>query len=72
MLQKDCEDLRKGQLVYYPLDNMIGMIIDITETYNNLVTNIKVEWIIDGRLVIGELTTPTAIKRRIDYLNNFL
>ena len=72
MVQNGCEDLRKGQLVYYPLDNMIGMIIDISETYNNVDTNIKVEWFIDNKVVIGNISERVAISRRTDYLNNFL
>lgn len=72
MVQNGCASLRKGQLVYYPLDNMIGMIIDINETYNNVDTSIKVEWFIDNKVVIGNISERVAISRRTDYLNNFL
>ena len=71
MVQKEVVSLQKGELVYFPLDNIIGMITDIKETHNNVDNNVKVEWFIDGRIAIGHLTTATAIRRRIDYLNMF-
>jgi hypothetical protein len=71
MVQKEAVSLQKGELVYFPLDNMIGMITDIREIHNNVEKEITVEWFIDGRIIKGHLTTATAIRRRIDYLNMF-
>jgi hypothetical protein len=71
MVQKESVSLQKGELVYFPLDNMLGMITDIRETHNNVDKNIIVEWFIDNRIVIGSLTVATAIRRRQDYLNIF-
>lgn len=72
MVQKETVKLQKGELVYFPLDNIIGMIVDIKETHNNVDNNVKVEWFIDGRIAIGHLTTANAIRRRQDYLNIIL
>ena len=72
MVQKETVSLQKGELVYFPLDNMIGMITDIREIHDNVEKEITVEWFIDGRIVKGYLTTTTAIRRRQDYLNIIL
>jgi hypothetical protein len=72
MVQKETVNLQKGELVYFPLDNMIGMITDIREIHNNVEKEITVEWFIDGRIVKGNLNTATAIRRRTDYLNIIL
>lgn len=72
MVQKSGEKLQKGQLVYFPLDNMIGMITNILDTQHIMDSKYVVEWFIDGRIVEGYLTELMAIKRRQDYLNIIL
>jgi hypothetical protein len=72
MIEKECEDLRKGQLVYFSLDNMIGMIIDIDEHINDEYPNVKVEWFIDDKIVIGNITKRVARYRRKDYIDMFI
>ena len=72
MIQKDCERLQKGQLVYFGLDNMIGMIVDIKEKESTLHPEIKVEWFIDNKIVVGHISKQVAVSRRNDYKSIFL